>query len=73
MIVKSFLDFKYSLKTFFKFTSKEILSDLSFRKNASFKKRNLINIIGYRFSKNLGQYLAPKLNEITPFPLKERS
>ena len=72
MIVKSFLDFKYSLKTFFKCTTKEILSDLSFRKNVSFKRRSLINIISYRFSKNLGQYLAPKLKDISPFSLEEK-
>lgn len=72
MIVKSFLKFNFGLKDLIKCTLKEILSDMSFRKNVNYRRRNLLNILGYRLSKNLGQYLAPLLKDIEPFQLDQK-
>lgn len=72
MIVKSFLMFNYGLMDLIKCTLREVLSDLSFRKNVNYKRRNLLSILGYRISKNLGQYLAPNLKDTKTFHLDKK-
>tara|TARA_B100000035_G_scaffold301613_1_gene298388 strand:- start:784 stop:1728 length:945 start_codon:yes stop_codon:yes gene_type:complete len=57
LALNSIFSFKFSILNFITNLFKEVLTDISFKyKNKSFAFRDIISILKYRFSKNLGHF-----------------